>query len=159
MAAPPVKTRTLVYSLAIVACVEALAALLASPLSSPLVTLAGARLLETVLILVVVAVCEGGVDAFGLSSARFRKGLKQGLVWSALFGLSALVVAAGLMAVHISVLPFLRTTFPVSETGGDLIQFFLVGGLVAPVAEEVFFRGISYGYLRHWGVFAAVVGS
>jgi membrane protease YdiL (CAAX protease family) len=34
-----------------------------------------------------------------------------------------------------------------------------VGGVVSPIAEEVFFRGILYGFLRRWGVLVAVVGS
>ena len=39
----------------------------------------------------------------------------------------------------------------------ELVLLFLVGGMVGPVAEEVFFRGICYGFFRRWGVFAAVV--
>lgn len=158
MGATPVKTRVLVYSLGVVAFVEAAAAFSASRLSSPLWILAGARGLETVLILVGVSIHKAGVQVFGLSGPQCRNGLKQGLVWSALFGLSALIVATALLALHIPVLPFVKTTLPGNETK-DLVAFFLVGALVAPVAEEVFFRGIVYGYLRRWGVFAAVAGS
>jgi membrane protease YdiL (CAAX protease family) len=39
----------------------------------------------------------------------------------------------------------------------DILIFFLVGGIVAPVAEEVFFRGILYGFFRRWGVVVALV--
>jgi len=41
----------------------------------------------------------------------------------------------------------------------DIILFFLVGGLIAPVAEEFFFRGILYGFLRRWGAFFAILSS
>jgi membrane protease YdiL (CAAX protease family) len=34
-----------------------------------------------------------------------------------------------------------------------------VGGIVAPIAEEVFFRGILYGFFRRWGVVVALVFS
>ena len=37
--------------------------------------------------------------------------------------------------------------------------FFIVGGVVAPVAEEIVFRGIIFGYLRRWGLPAAVLVS
>ena len=36
-------------------------------------------------------------------------------------------------------------------------SFFVVGAIVAPVAEEVFFRGVLYGFFRRWGAFIAVV--
>ena len=39
----------------------------------------------------------------------------------------------------------------------DIVLFFVVGVLVAPMAEEVFFRGILYGFFRRWGVSAALV--
>jgi uncharacterized protein len=32
-----------------------------------------------------------------------------------------------------------------------------VGGIVAPIAEEVVFRGLIFGYLRRWGLTAAVL--
>ena len=40
-----------------------------------------------------------------------------------------------------------------------LFLLFLVGGFIAPVAEEVFFRGIIYGFFRKWGVLTAVIGT
>ena len=36
---------------------------------------------------------------------------------------------------------------------------FLVGGLIAPIAEEVYFRGLLYGYLRRWGFWTALLVS
>jgi membrane protease YdiL (CAAX protease family) len=32
-----------------------------------------------------------------------------------------------------------------------------VGGLLAPIAEEVVFRGLIFGYLRRWGLPAALL--
>jgi membrane protease YdiL (CAAX protease family) len=31
--------------------------------------------------------------------------------------------------------------------------------MFGPVAEEIFFRGIVYGFLRKWGVLSALVGT
>jgi membrane protease YdiL (CAAX protease family) len=38
-----------------------------------------------------------------------------------------------------------------------LVVFFLVGVLIGPIAEEIFFRGILYGFIRRWGVPTAIV--
>jgi len=41
-----------------------------------------------------------------------------------------------------------------------LFSMLLLGGLVAPFAEELFFRGVIYSWLReHWGVIPSVVVS
>jgi hypothetical protein len=37
-----------------------------------------------------------------------------------------------------------------------MILFFLTGVLVSPAAEEIFFRGILYGYFRRWGAAPAL---
>jgi hypothetical protein len=55
----------------------------------------------------------------------------------------------------INSLSMIRTSLP--KNSASLLLFFLVGGIVAPVAEEVFFRGILYGFLRRWGIVVALV--
>jgi len=47
----------------------------------------------------------------------------------------------------------------VNLSGGmpEIMLFFIVGTLIGPVAEEIFFRGILYGFFRRWGVIAALV--
>ena len=35
----------------------------------------------------------------------------------------------------------------------------MVGSLIAPIAEEIYFRGLVYGYLRRWGPIVAILGS
>lgn len=42
---------------------------------------------------------------------------------------------------------------------GEFILFFLVGGIISPITEELFFRGVIYGFLRRWGAISAVVFS
>ena len=42
---------------------------------------------------------------------------------------------------------------------GQLFIFLLVGGVIGPIWEEIFFRGIIYGFFRRWGIFLAVLVS
>ena len=52
-------------------------------------------------------------------------------------------------------LPFIQVHLPLNT--GDLILFFLAGGIISPVAEELLFRGVVYGFLRRWGAAPAVM--
>jgi membrane protease YdiL (CAAX protease family) len=45
---------------------------------------------------------------------------------------------------------------PLPSDPSEILQLFIVGGLVGPVTEELFFRGILYGYFRRWGIFPAL---
>lgn len=54
-------------------------------------------------------------------------------------------------------LEIIHTRLPEEKSG--VILFFLIGGAIAPVAEEVFFRGVIYGFFRRWGVIIALVTS
>jgi hypothetical protein len=82
-------------------------------------------------------------------------GLKKGLLWSAGFGALGSIACVGLFAVSINPLTLIKARLPTQT--GDLILFFIVGGMLGPVAEEVFFRGILYGFLRRWGVIVALI--
>jgi membrane protease YdiL (CAAX protease family) len=48
---------------------------------------------------------------------------------------------------------------PAQKTAFSVFLLLLVGGLISPVAEEIFFRGIIYGYLRRWSTILAILGS
>jgi hypothetical protein len=45
---------------------------------------------------------------------------------------------------------------PLPATPSDLVLFFVVGGFIAPVAEELCFRGIIYTFFRRWGIVFAL---
>jgi membrane protease YdiL (CAAX protease family) len=38
-----------------------------------------------------------------------------------------------------------------------LITFLLTGAVIGPVAEEIFFRGVVYGFFRRWGIPTAIM--
>jgi len=123
----------------------------------PMLVLAGTRLLQTVLIILIVATWEKGLSSLGLARSQMVSGLKKGLLWSAGFGVITLIAFVGMFAASINPLTLLKISLP--KQSADLVLFFIVGGMVGPIAEEFFFRGILYGFLRRWGVIVALIFS
>jgi membrane protease YdiL (CAAX protease family) len=121
----------------------------------PMLILAGARLLQLLLIILIVVTWGKGLPSIGLARSEMVSGLKKGLLWSAGFGAIGSVACVGLFAASINPLTLIKARLPTQT--GDLVLFFIVGGMVGPVAEEVFFRGILYGFLRRWGVIVALI--
>lgn len=154
MEARQIQVKTLVLSLAAVAVVEAGLAFSKSGFS-PMLKLGGARLIALGLIAWIVHVFEGNPAAIGLPRSQWIAGLRKGLFWSAGFGAVSGIAVSVMFLVGINPLTFIRSSLPKSSP--ELLLFFLVGGIVAPIAEEVFFRGILYGFLRRWGVAVALV--
>jgi len=152
--AKQVQIKTLILSVVAVACVEAGLVLTKAPFN-PMLRLGVARLLELGLIVWIVHIVETNVVAIGLHRTRWITGLKKGLLWSAGFGALSGIVSGILFLAEINPLIFIRTALPKSSP--DVLYFFLVGGIVAPMTEEVFFRGILYGFLRRWGIAVALV--
>jgi hypothetical protein len=136
-----IQVKTLALSIAAVAFVEAGLAF-SKAAFNPLLTLGLARLLELGLIVRIVRCDEGSVTSIGLDRARWLPGLRRGLLWSAGFGALSGIVFAVLFMAGINPLSMIRTSLP--KNSANLLLFFLVGGIVAPVAEEVFFRGILF---------------
>ena len=108
-----------------------------------------ARLMEILGLLLVVYTWGHGPGDLGLAGSGLKPGLKTGLLWSAVFGLCALVGLVGLTALGLPPARILGGHVPADFS--KLALLMLVGGLVAPVAEEIFFRGVLFGYLRRWG--------
>ena len=61
---------------------------------------------------------------------------------------------AALFLAGINPLKLLQVRLPTNPTA--LTLYLLIGGIVGPVAEEVFFRGVLYGFLRRWGIAVAL---
>ena len=121
----------------------------------PMLILAGARLLQILLIVLITVIWGRGLSSIGLARSGMVSGLKKGLLWSAGFGAIASLISIGLFAAGINPLALIRIRLPRQSV--DLVLFFIVGGIVGPVAEELFFRGILYGFLRRWGVVVALI--
>ena len=156
MEANKIKIKTLFLGLAAVLAVELAArGVVANTLHQPMLILGCARLLQILLIVLIVLFWGSGLSSVGLAQSRLVPGIKKGLIWSLGFGVVAGLVFGVLFFAGINVLTAMKAHLPSQHS--DVILYFLVGALVGPVAEELFFRGLLYGFCRRWGVVAAVI--
>jgi len=121
----------------------------------PMLILAGGRLLQILLIILIVLTWGKGLASIGLARSEMFSGLKKGLLWSAAFGALVSIASVGLFVAGFNPFTLMKARLPTQP--GDLVLFFIVGGMVGPLAEELLFRGILYGFLRRWGVIVALV--
>ena len=153
-----IQTDTLLISVTTVVAVELAArCLIPACAFNPLLLLGAARILQTVLIIVTVINWGKGLSSIGLIPSSMVHGFKRGLVWSACFGIATFFAFIALFLMDIDPFALIKADLP--QTPGQRILFFVVAGLIGPIAEESFFRGMLYGFLRRWGIVTALVGS
>ena len=123
--------------------------------TNSMINTGASRICQILAIVLVFLSANGNLAAIGIRLPAVKRGVKRGLLWSAGFGL-----AAGLAGVFI----YSAGKDPVALIGGRLttsasqvVLLFIVGGLIGPIAEEMFFRGVVYGFFRRWGVLAALL--
>ena len=150
-----IKELTLVCLAVLILSICEISAFFLKPFLPPLAVIALTRSSQGLLLLLLLVRTRGGLAFAGLSTKRLWPGFKAGLAWSFGFGM-VVIIAAGLMvAAGINPLTLIRSDIP----GDKLALFFLTGTLIAPITEEIFFRGILYSFLRRWGVLSALVAS
>lgn len=115
-----------------------------------------ARLLDITLILTILRTCRVSWPQVGLGRDTWSTGLRRGLWWSAGFGAAAALAFFGANLIGFDLLRLLR---PPSSVRGNAALFYLVGAFIAPLAEEIYFRGLLFGCLRRWGFGSALVVS
>jgi len=156
MEANKITLKTLAISIAAVFTIETVFRLAISGQPGfPLPALGIIRCLEALLLVFIAGRFEKDSDAIGLSRSKILPGLVRGLIWSVCFGIAAGVLFLVLFAAGINPLKLVNTALPSAPR--QIFLFFLVGGLIGPVWEEIFFRGIIFGFFRRWGVFAAIL--
>lgn len=121
---------------------------------SPFLNLGFARVTQGLLIIVVVFLLNRRLSTVGLSCKTLIPGIKRGFLWSGGFGGVVLFGSWALLFIGIDPLGYIRTALP--ESTSRLLLFFLAGGIISPISEELFFRGVLYGFLRRWGATPAV---
>ena len=150
-----IKITTLLLSFVVLFLAESAANVVVSMnLLSPIITLGITRFVEAMLLLVVVILRGDGFIAIGLARHQIFAGIKKGLIWSLVFGAIVSVAVGILYTSGINPLNIIKVRLP--DRTLELIYFYFTGSLLAPIAEEIFFRGILYGFLRRWGIAAAI---
>ena len=151
-----IKLNTLIISISGIAAVELAARMLISRnLLAPLTGVGLTRLAEIIFLLTLIKLREKRLSIIGLASTTVYRGFKSGFIWAISFGVAAAVVLFIFYLAGIKVTALFRMQLP-SESS-RLIAFLLAGALIGPIAEEIFFRGILYGFFRKWGIPAAVI--
>lgn len=151
-----IRLNTVIISILFIAVIEIIARMLINKnLIDSLTGLGLARLVEIFLLLVVVTVREKRLSAIGLKASGIYRGFIKGLIWAVSFGLAAGAILFVIDLLGIKMRALFQMQLPFGSR--QLIAFFLVGAIIAPIAEEIFFRGILYGYFRKWGIPAAII--
>ena len=125
--------------------------------AAALAVTAAARLLAIGLLLLLTAKMQAGLEPIGLAPGSVRPGLRRGVVWSTGFGGLVALCFGALFLAGVDPLKLIRVPLP--EEPLTMLCYFGVGGILAPLAEEIYFRGLVYGFLRRWGPAAATLGS
>ena len=156
MEATQITLKTLAISIAAVLAMEIVfRQVLSLHPGSPLPALGIVRCLEALSLLFIADRFERNPNAIGLSGSQILPGFLRGLIWSVCFGIAAAFLFLGLFAAGINPLNLVNTPMPSAPL--QIFMFFLVGGVIGPIGEEIFFRGIIFGFFRRWGVYAAIL--
>lgn len=158
MGPAPISTAFLLASLLAVGLLEVAAMAAGMVWQLPRLWLIATTRTAQVLAVMVLAVAQtGGLHVLGLDRKTMLTGLKTGLIGSAGFAAIAGLLFMGLSMAGLNPLEIIRSPLPAQ--GSQRILFFFIAGIVAPVAEEIVFRGLIFGYLRRWGLPAAILVS
>lgn len=129
----------------------------ATGVAHPFIILGTGRIVETALIIAIVMRMGKGVASIGLNPSELTAGFRKGVIWSVGFGIVAGV--SFVIASFFGFDPLDMIMVQVPANVGVMVMYVIISVFIGPVAEEVFFRGIIYGFFRRWGIIAALVAS
>jgi membrane protease YdiL (CAAX protease family) len=152
----PISTRHLLSCLVAVILLEGVAMAVGTRTQFPrLWLIMAARTGQAIAVVGLTVIQTGGTKDLGLGRKAIWPGIRTGLLWSVGFAAVAGSLLLGAFMAGLNPLSWVRSPLP--ESASQCVLYFFVGGIVAPVAEEIFFRGLIFGYLRRWGVPTAVL--
>lgn len=125
--------------------------------AGPLVITGGIRVLDILLIFTITHLFIDTAQIPGILPEKIQKGIYKGMIWSVGFGLIAALTGMGCFLAGLNPLSLIYISLP--HRMDRLILFFIVAGVIGPFAEELFFRGVIYGYCRRYGVWTAIIVS
>jgi hypothetical protein len=151
-----VPLKTLGVATAGILAVEALARWAAGHAALPPLAVTGAaRVIDLAWIAWAVHRWGPGAQALGIDRPAWGRGLQRGCLWSIAFGALAAAAYGALRLSGVDAIGLLFSGRPARPVDPGLL--FLVGGMIAPAAEEVYFRGLVFGFFRRWGFAPALV--
>ena len=152
----PISLKTLLICTIAVIAIESTARVAITQITwPPLVGLGLARILQIIVMLIIIRRCAKGLSCIGISRSELLTGFKKGIIWSLCFGFITTIAFGLLWLLGINVFKLFQASRPFSYTG--ILLLLAVGALFSPVAEEIFFRGILYGFFRQWGFAPALI--
>ena len=156
MEANKIKLGTVILSISAVVIIElTVHSLISQGFVANFTGLGLARMADIIVLLTIIRFSERRISAIGLSSTHAANGLKKGLIWAISFGATA---AGALLVIHLFGIDSRRLfQMRLPSEASRLIPLLIVGALIGPIAEEIFFRGILYRFLRRWGIPTAVI--
>jgi membrane protease YdiL (CAAX protease family) len=158
MEAGKIDIKTFCAAIAAIIVVELLVgAAVSRDLLHPFLILGIARIIETILIIAIAMRIGKGVTSIGLNPSEMTEGFKRGLIWSVGFGIIAGISFVVLSLFGFNPLDMIQVQLPAGI--GVVMMYVIISVFIGPVAEEVFFRGIIYGFFRRWGIIAALIAS
>ena len=151
-----VPLKTLGAATAGILAVEVLARWAAGHAALPVLAVTGAaRVIDLAWIAWAVHRWGPGPRGLGVDRGRWGAGLSRGCLWSIAFGALAAIAYGTLRLAGVDAVGLVVGGRP--SRPADPVLLFLVGGLIAPAAEEAYFRGLVFGFLRRWGFAPALV--
>jgi len=125
--------------------------------ADPVLVTGAIRMFDICIVLGIIYAFHHNFFVIGLSNSTAASGFRQGILWSAGFGILALLAAGILLFAGIPPRSLIQISVPALP--GRRLIFLMVGGIIGPIAEEIFFRGVIYGFLRRWSFLLALLGS
>lgn len=158
MAPRSIKITTVAVSLVLIFATELLGLWITRFSNMPQLAVIGLiRMIQIAALVGMVVKQEGELAAIGWAPAEWMPGWRKGAVWSMGFGAATAVAMAAIYFAGQNPLHMVKSPLPTHTW--EIALFFVVGGLIAPVAEELCFRGIIYTFFRRWGILIALVAS
>lgn len=153
-----VSFKTFLFSGAAVIATEILASLFVARhvLPSNIFTLFAIRCAEIIQIMLIFYFSKEGLRGLGLEPGSTAFGIKRGMIWVSGFGCLVLTGAFIGLLFGFNVFRLIHGHVP-RESPAVFFIFLLTGTIFGPIAEELFFRGVIYGYVRKMGRVPATV--
>jgi len=112
------------------------------------------RIIEITILILVIIYFENNLSCIGINKKKICSGIFKGVLWSSVLGL--IVLFFSFIIYFAGKNPFKVIQVNIPENFTDSVLLFITGGIISPICEEIFFRGILYGFLRRYGFFAAI---